>query len=98
MYPNPDKRDKRVNEIIGETPIPKAQRSGGHNTPQLAAESVSKACFGVPVIFCQKTQKIISNLLKNQHAVAVTVKKITVFYGMQISFFDQVCTGKSANK
>jgi len=23
------------------------QRSGGYNTPQLAAESVSKACFGV---------------------------------------------------
>ena len=30
-----------------ETPIPKAQRSGGYNTPQLAAEYVSKACFVV---------------------------------------------------
>jgi hypothetical protein len=34
-------------KFIVETPIPKAKRSGGFNTPQLATESVSKACFGL---------------------------------------------------
>jgi len=35
-------------------------RSGGYSTPQLAAESVSKACFGVfrPVIITPATKYI----------------------------------------
>ena len=53
--------------IIVETPIPKAKRSGigkvnnpasgGFNTPQLAAEPVSKACFGVHTRDCAGWQK-----------------------------------------
>jgi len=32
-------------------------QSGGFNTPQLAAESVSKACFGVHTRDCQDDQQ-----------------------------------------
>ena len=49
-----------IEELVSLT-IP---RSGGFNTPQLAAESVSKACFGVHT---RDSGAIKALLLKNNH-------------------------------